>query len=105
MIFARHNDSRPAIARLAQGISFFAALGASLTLMLAPFLLRHVPPARLHAALPILLLGVAGALVYGIGYRPDGRLLRILFGPRCAWLMIISGTLLLFQTGIGTPSR
>jgi predicted membrane protein len=64
--------------------------------MLFPFLLRYVPPGRLHAALPVALIGVAGAFVYGIGYSPDHRLLRILFGPVCAWLMIIGGTFLLF---------
>jgi predicted membrane protein len=74
---------------------FAAALVASLALMLFPFLLRHVPEARLHAALPVMLLGVAGAFVYGVGYRPDNKLLRILFGPVCAWVLMIGGMLML----------
>jgi len=76
--------------------SFAAALATSLVLMLCPFLLRQVPEARLHSALPVMLLGVAGAFVHGVGYRPDNRLLRILFGPACAWAMMTSGTFLLF---------
>jgi predicted membrane protein len=84
-----------AVARLVQAASFIAALAASLALMLFPFLLRHVPATRLHAALPILLLGVAGAFVYGIGYRPDNRVLRVLFGPVCAWLLISGGAWIL----------
>jgi len=63
--------------------------------MLFPFLLRDVPPGRIHAILPVMLLGVAGAFVYGIGYSPDNRLLRMLFGPICAWSMIVGGALLL----------
>jgi predicted membrane protein len=77
-------------------VSFLAALAASLTLMLFPFLLRTVPQVRLHAALPVVLFGIAGAFVYGVGYNPENRLLRILFGPVCAWSMIVGGTLLLF---------
>ena len=76
--------------------SFAAALAASLLLMLFPFLLRHVPEPRIHAVLPIMLLGVAGAFVHGVGYRPDNRLLRILFGPIIAWVLMIGGMLMLF---------
>jgi predicted membrane protein len=91
------SSERPAVpAPTTRTISFFVALAASLTLMLFPFLLRYVPSARLHAGLSVVLLGVAGALVYGIGYRPDNRLLRLLFGPKCAWSMMIGGALLLF---------
>jgi predicted membrane protein len=87
------SSERPALPRT---ISFIAALAASLTLMLFPFLLRYVPSGRLHTALPVMLLGVAGAFVYGIGYQPDNRLLQLLFGPKCAWSMMIGGALLLF---------
>jgi predicted membrane protein len=75
--------------------SFIVALAASTALMLFPFLLRHVEQTRLHAALPIMLLGIAGAFIYGVGYRPDSRLLRTLFGPICAWALIIGGAWIL----------
>jgi len=71
--------------RMIRTVSFVAALTAGLALIAVSVLLRHVQETRLHAALPILLLGVASALVYGIGYRPDSRLLRMLFSPVCAW--------------------
>jgi predicted membrane protein len=96
MPVARGERSSLPVGRAIQVASFFAALAFSLALMLFPFLLRHVPATRLHSALPILLLGVAGAFVHGIGYLPDNRLLRILFGPICSWLMIIAGALLIF---------
>jgi predicted membrane protein len=83
-------------AKWLRAISFVVALTASATLMLFPFLLRYVPQERLHAALPVVLFGLAGASVYGVGYRPDNKLLRILFGPLCAWLSIAGGAFLLF---------
>lgn len=85
-------SERPAT--LVRTVSFVAALAASLTRMLFPFLLRYVPDGRLHAALPVALLGIAGAFVYGIGYRPDTKALRILFGPICAWSLIVLGALM-----------
>jgi predicted membrane protein len=89
-------DRSTAAARTIRTVSFLAALTISAALMLFPFLLRHVPGSRLHTVLPIMLFGVAGALVHGVGYRPDNALLRILLGPICAWSMIVSGMLLLF---------
>ena len=83
------------MARAIRSASFFTALAASLALMLFPFLLRQVPGTRLHSALPIVLLGVAGAFIHGIGFVPDNKLLRTLFGPACAWALMISGTLLM----------
>jgi len=80
-----------------RAVSFIVALAGSGTLMLFPFLLRHVPQSRIHTALPVMLFGLAGAFVYGVGYRPDNKLLRILFGPLCAWLLIVGGTFLLFS--------
>ena len=75
--------------------SFAAALIGSLALMLFPFLLRQVPAARLHSALPIMMFGLAGAFVHGIGYAPNNKSLRVLFGPACAWALIIGGALLM----------
>jgi predicted membrane protein len=75
--------------------SFTAALAVSLALLLFPFLLRWVPETRLHTALPLMLLGVAGGFVHGAGFSPDNRLLRVLFGPACAWTLMVGGALLM----------
>jgi predicted membrane protein len=83
--------------RVVQALSFALGLAASVFLMLFPFLLHGVPGTRLHTGLPIMMLGVAGTLVYGIGYVPDNRALRFLFSPFCAWALIIAGAFLLFQ--------
>jgi predicted membrane protein len=79
--------------RALRASSFLFALTASLVLMLCPFLLRYVPDSRLHSALPMLTLGIAGAFIYGIGYRPDSKMLRLLFGPACSWGLMIAGIL------------
>jgi len=91
------NDWSAVPAQWVRTVSFIVALATSVTLMLFPFLLRHVPPNRVHAALPIMLFGFAGLFVHGVGYRPDNRLLRILFAPVCAWPLIAGGTFLLFS--------
>ena len=57
-------------AQWVRAVSFIVALAASVIFMLFPFLLRHVPPNRVHAALPIVLFGLAGAFVHGVGYSP-----------------------------------
>jgi predicted membrane protein len=75
--------------------SFTAALAATLVLMLFPFLLRGVPDAKLHAALPVIMLGIAGGFVYGIGFTPDNALLRMLFGPWCCWTLMVVGAVVL----------
>ncbi|THD62327.1 MAG: Cyd operon protein YbgE [Bradyrhizobium sp.] len=95
MITGARRERATALARAIQAASFAAALLASLALMLFPFLLRQVPETRLHAALPFMLLGVAGAFVHGVGFSPDNRLLRLLFGPACAWTLMVGGALLM----------
>ncbi len=72
-------------------VSFVIGLAASLMLMLFPFVLHQVSGPQLHTGLPILMLGVAGTFVYGVGYEPDNKLLRVLFGPFCSWALILIG--------------
>ena len=76
-------------------MSFIAASAVSLGLMLFPFLLHSVPAARLHSALPLMMLGVTGNFVYGIGYTPDHRFVRIILSPVSAWAMMIGGATLM----------
>ncbi|HEY0218412.1 MAG TPA: cyd operon YbgE family protein [Afipia sp.] len=87
----RHAGSSEAM----RTISFAIGLAATLMLMLFPFLLHQASGPRLHSGLPILMLGVAGTFVYGVGYIPDNKFLRILFGPLCSWTLILIGGLLL----------
>jgi predicted membrane protein len=91
-------DEHPTVVALTiRAASLFVAMTVSLALMVFPFLLRHVPGTRLHSALPIMLLGVAGAFVHGIGFMPDNRVLRVLLGPVCAWMLMVGGALLMLS--------
>jgi predicted membrane protein len=95
MITNLRSERATTVARAIRTVSLAAALAASLALMLFPFLLRSVPETRLHAVLPVMLLGVAGAFVHGVGFSPDNRLLRVLFGPACAWTLMVGGAILM----------
>lgn len=86
---------RTSLPEFVRYISFAIGLVASLMLMLFPFVLHQVSGARLHSGLPILMLGVAGTFVHGVGYVPDNKFLRFLFGPVCSWTLILTGGLLL----------
>lgn len=97
MSFLNERAGNGRAAHIGQVLSFALGLTASVSLMLFPFLLHGVPGTRLHTGLPIMMLGVAGTLVYGIGYIPDNKALRFLFSPLCAWALIIAGGFVLIQ--------
>ncbi len=76
-------------------VSLGAALLISAVLMLYPFALGPRMTPTIHAALPLMLLGVAAAFVHGVGFRPDARWLRVVFSPLVAWPLIAGSVLLL----------
>jgi predicted membrane protein len=78
-----------------RALSLAAAAILSLALMIYPYALGHTMDWATHMALPVLLFGVSGAFVHGIGYEPDNRFLRALFGAPVAWLLIALGIALL----------
>ena len=78
-----------------RALSLAAAAVLSLTLLIYPYALGHTMDRAAHAALPMLLFGVSGAFVHGIGYEPDNRFLRALFGAPVAWMLIALGMALL----------
>jgi predicted membrane protein len=53
----------------------------SLVLMLDPYVLHGVSSTRLHVGVPLLLLSVSGAFVYGFGFRPANGLARATIHP------------------------
>ncbi len=76
-------------------VSLTAAFAVSAVLMLYPYALGTTMTPMLHTALPLLMLGVAGAFVHGTGFRPDAKALRILFSPIAAWPLMAVGAGLL----------
>ena len=82
-------------------LSLAAAGGFSLMLLLYPYALGTTIDRAMHVALPVLLLGISGAFVHGVGYRPDNRLLRVLFSAPTAWALIAVGAALLLARKLG----
>lgn len=82
-------------ARSARALSLAAALAVTLFVTAYPRFfadtLQQVP----HGALVLLMLGVSAAYVHGVGFVPDNRWLKALFGPAAAWAMIGSAACLL----------
>jgi predicted membrane protein len=72
----------------ARVVSLTAGLGLSALLMLYPYALGTKMTPMLHSALPLMLIGVSGALVHGVGFRPHNPALNILFSPIVAWPLI-----------------
>ena len=74
-----------------RALSLATAGFGSLALMLDPYLLSGISSARLHDALPLTMFGTTGLFVYGFGFEPKTKLLRIVFHPVTAWALFIVG--------------
>ncbi len=54
-----------------------------------------------HPLLMLVMLGASGGFVHGVGFRPELRAWRVLFGPLRAWPLLTGYVLLLkAQAGI-----
>lgn len=51
-----------------------------------------------HGLLSLVMLGVSAGFVHGVGFIPEHRVWRILFGPWLAWPLLAAG-LLVFLSG------
>ena len=82
----------PAAARgWGRGLSLATAGGVSLVLLLYPYALRGVPDSRVHAGLPLMMLGAAGLFAHGLGFEPALRATRFLLHPVLSWLLFAAG--------------
>lgn len=75
--------------------SLTAALVLTAGLLLFPRILGGQLGPTAHAVLPMLLLGISGAFVSGLGYRPDTRLARVMLSPAASWVLMGGGVTLL----------
>jgi predicted membrane protein len=72
-----------------------AAGVVSLALMLDPYVLQGVSLTRVHAGLPLLLLGVSGAYVHGFGFRPAHPISRAAVHPLIVLSLFVIGFVVL----------
>lgn len=47
-----------------------------------------------HGLLSLVMLGVSAGFVHGVGFVPEHKMWRILFGPWTAWALLAAGFLL-----------
>ncbi len=77
------------------------ALAAALVLILffSPWLFGG-EEMLVQVIMPVMALGLAGAVAHGLGYRPRSQILATVLGPWVAWpLMLSSLALLAFRVG------
>jgi cyd operon protein YbgE len=73
------------------------ALSMLLALALAA-LITFYPPALgslSHGLITLVIWGVSAGFVHGIGFDPEARIWRVVFGPISAWLLMGMGLLLI----------
>jgi predicted membrane protein len=75
---------------VARGLSLALSLAMLAALFLVPGILTRGDALLSRAVLPVLLLGVAGGIAYGVGYRPRSPLLAAMLGPWVSWPLMAS---------------
>ncbi len=76
----------------ARALSLAVAGLASLVLTLDPYVLTGISDMRVHAGLPLMMLGAAGLFMHGLGFEPETKAIRLVFHPAVAWLLFAAGT-------------
>jgi predicted membrane protein len=82
-----------AAARCWRVLSLAVAGFISLLLMIDPYVLRGISDARIHAGLPLVMLGVSGLFMHGLGLYARTKAWRIACHPVTAWLLLTAGVL------------
>jgi predicted membrane protein len=90
---ARAEGGRATTRNAARLLSLATAGIVSLTLLLYPYGLSGIASWRIHAGLPLMMLGVAGFFVYGLGFAARTAAVRLLFHPLVSWAFFIAGAL------------
>jgi cyd operon protein YbgE len=84
-----------------RALSLLLASPLALLLLIHPALMLDANGHYSHPLLMLVMLGIAGGFVHGVGYDPLNRVWRGLFGPACAWPLLLLGYALLIQARLG----
>ena len=80
---------------MTRGLSLCFAVTLSLVGLVFPFLLGANATGLNQSMVMMMMLGIAGAFIYGAGFRPRQPWLRWLISPAVSWpVMLGSGALL-----------
>ena len=86
-------DPRSPLSRIARGVSLLLALAISGTLFLYPRILGAEVEGSRHGLIAITMLGVCAGFVHGVGFVPRSGVWKTVFGPLCAWPIMVVGTI------------
>lgn len=76
-------------------LSIVAALAVTVAVVCFPRLVAVDMHSVPHAWLICLLAGMSFSYIYGFGFIPENKTLRILFSPVIAWPLMILGALMI----------
>lgn len=79
----------------ARALSIVAALAVTVVIVCFPRLVAVDMHSVPHGWLVCLLAGMSFSYVYGFGFIPENKTLRILFSPVIAWPLMIIGALMI----------
>ena len=80
---------------LTRVLSIVAALAVTVVVVCFPRLIAVDMHSVPHGWLVCLLAGMSFSYVYGFGFIPENKTLRILFSPVIAWPLMIIGALMI----------
>jgi predicted membrane protein len=69
--------------------SFILAAAVSIIGLVFPFLLARQANGLNQSILLVLMAGIAGAFIYGAGFRPAAKLLQIATAPWLTWPLML----------------
>lgn len=74
-----------------RGVLLGLATSLALAITVYPRGLMHAGVVMSHGKLTLLMWGMSAGFVHGIGFDPNNRWLRMLFGPLIAWPILLLG--------------
>ena len=80
-----------------RALSLLLAAPLALLLLIHPAAMLDEQGRYSHSLLMLVMWGVSAGFVHGVGFDPINRLWRLLFGPACAWPLLVLGYVVLVQ--------
>ena len=80
-----------------RALSLLLASPLALLLLVHPAAMLDADGSYSHSLLMLVMVGVSGGFVHGVGFDPYRSYWRLLFGPLCAWPLMLLGYAILWS--------
>lgn len=80
-----------------RALSLLLACPLALLLLVHPAAMLDADGSYSHSLLMLVMVGVSGGFVHGVGFDPYRSYWRLLFGPLCAWPLMLLGYAILWS--------